>query len=215
MASIPLKPQYGPSLGRLLAPRWRRASRPVRLLALVLGAAFVALALAAVLSFENAEYSHGGPAPFSFGYRDLYRAPSPAGAYVQVRRPASGPPVDSFTVYPLHLPAYAGSPNAVLPVYADAYIAALRRRTGSFRLLGEGKTRVNTVPGYDVLYTARVRGRTMYGRDVLLLPERSRPRDGVIISMLSLPGADPSVDSPLLVGTTGVLELPVETFTIH
>ena len=46
-------------------------------------------------------------------------------------------------------------------------------------LRGEGKTRVNTVPGYEVLYTATVDGREMYGRDVLLLPERPGAREGV------------------------------------
>jgi hypothetical protein len=215
MASIPLKPEYGPSLGRLLAPRWHAASRPARMLVLALCAALVALLLAAALTLENAQYSHAGPAPFSFSYRDLYRAAPPPGAYVEVRRPRSGPVVDSFAVSSLRLPPYAGSPNAELLLYVNTYIAALRRRSSDFRLLGEGKTRVNTVPGYDVLYTARVQRRTTYGRDILLLPERPHPRDGVTISMLSLPGAEPQVTSPLLVGTTGVLELPIETFTIH
>ena len=215
MASIPLKPEYGPSLGRTLAPRWRAASRPARVLVLALCAALVALVLAAALTLENAQYSHAGRAPFSFSYRDLYRAPPPPGTDVEVRRPRSGPVVDSFAVSPLRLPAYAGSANAELLVYVNAYIAGLRHRLRAFRLLGEGKTRVNTVPGYDVLYTARVQARTMYGRDILLLPELRHPRDGVAISMLSLPGAESQVTSSLLVGTTGVLELPIETFTIH
>jgi hypothetical protein len=215
MASIPLKPEYGPSLGRLLAPRWHASPRPVRVLVLALCVALVALLLAAALTLENAQYSNGGPAPFGFSYRDLYRAAPPPGAYVEVRRPRRGPVVDSFVVGPLRLPSYAGSSGADLLIYVNTYIAALRRRSVDFRLLGEGKTRVNTVPGYDVLYTARVQGRTMYGRDILLLPERSHPRDGVTISMLSLPGAESQVTSPLLVGTTGVLELPIETFTIH
>ncbi|HUB36200.1 MAG TPA: hypothetical protein VL972_05200 [Solirubrobacteraceae bacterium] len=215
MASIPLKPEYGPSLGRILAPRWRAASRTARAFVLVLCLALAALLLGAGLTLENAHYAHGGPAPFSFSYRDLYRAAPPPGAYVEVRRPRGGPLVDSFAVSPLPLPPYTGSPQAELLIYANAYIAALRRRLSDFRLLGEGKTRVNTVPGYDVLYTARVQARTMYGRDILLLPERHHPAAGVAIAMLSLPGAESQVTDPLLVGTTGVLELPIETFVIH
>ena len=54
----------------------------------------------------------------------------------------------------------------------------------------------------------------MYGRDVLLLAEQTGARAGVYIVMLSAPTAEPGVTSPLLVGTTGVLERPLETFTI-
>ncbi len=30
MAAVPIKPQYGPTLGRLLSPRWRAASPLLR-----------------------------------------------------------------------------------------------------------------------------------------------------------------------------------------
>ncbi len=79
-------------------------------------------------------------------------------------------------------------------------------------LRGEGKTRVNTVPAYNIFYTARIEGREMYGRDVLLLPERQGVRDGVALELLTLPSA--GVTSPLEVATAGVLDRPVETFTI-
>ena len=80
-------------------------------------------------------------------------------------------------------------------------------------LRGEGKTRVNTVPAYAVAYTAQIAGRTVYGRDILLLPEQPGARAGVHIVMLSAPTANSQVTSPLLVGTAGVLERPLETFT--
>jgi len=80
-------------------------------------------------------------------------------------------------------------------------------------LRGEGKTRVNAVPAYQVLYTAVVDGRTMYGRDVLLLPERHGAREGVEIVMLTSPTANSQVDSPLEVASTGVLLRPLKTFT--
>jgi hypothetical protein len=211
---IPLKPEYGPTLGRLLAPRWYAASRLVRTIVIVAGVGLLALVIGAGLTLENAHYSHGGPAPFSFSYRGLYKtAPEPR-EYVQVRSPVHGSLRSSFAVGPLKLPPYTGGLSAEYPLYAASYIDTLRHRYAGFVLRGEGKTRVNTVPAYDIAYTAVLAGRTVYGRDVLLLREQSGVRAGVYIRMLSAPTANPQVTSPLLVGTTGVLERPLETFTI-
>ncbi|HEY3865170.1 MAG TPA: hypothetical protein VGL54_03680 [Solirubrobacteraceae bacterium] len=211
MATIPLKPQYGPTLGTLLAPRWHAAPRGVR--GLVRGACvgIVVLAVAVVLTLLPATYSHGGPAPFSFSYRGLYRTTPEAGQYVRVDRRGDGRLEDSFAVSPLRLPPYEGGLSGELPVYASGYIDRLRAKFGGFVLRGEGKTRVNTVPAYNIFYTATVEGREMYGRDVLLLPEREGARDGVALEMLTLP--EP-LTSPLEVASAGVLERPVETFSI-
>jgi hypothetical protein len=211
MASIPLKPEHGPTLGELLAPRWHGASRFVQAIVVAAGVGLLVLAVGVALTLENAHYSHGGPTPFSFSYRGLYRTVPAPGEYVQVRSPADGPLRNSFAVGPLRLPAYTTSLSAELPLYAASYIAGLRHRYTGFVLRGEGKTRVNTVPAYTVAYTAQIMGRTVYGRDILLLPERPGARAGVHIVMLSSPSRQ--VTSPLLVGTAGVLERPLETFT--
>ncbi len=213
MASIPLKPEYGPTLGRLLAPRWHAASRTVHALVIAACIAALAIVVGTGLTLENAHYSHGGPIPFSFSYRSLYRTVPAPGEYVQVRRPAHGPLQDSYAVGPLRLPSYAGGLSGELPVYAASYIDGLRRRYTGFVLRGEGKTRVNTVPAYDIVYTAEIAGRAVYGRDILLLPGQPGARAGVRIVMLTSPRANSQVTSPLLVGTAGVLERPLETFT--
>jgi hypothetical protein len=212
MATIPLKPQYGPTLGTLLAPRWHAAPRAVRILVRAVGVGLVALAIAATLALWPAIYSHGGPAPFHFSYRGLYRTTPEAGQYVRIDRRAAGRLEDSFAVSPLHLPPYSGGLSGELPVYASGYIERLRTKFSDFVLRGEGKTRVNTVPAYNIFYTATVEGREMYGRDVLLLPEGMGVRDGVTLEMLTLPR--PPLTSPLEVASAGVLERPVETFTI-
>ncbi len=214
MPAIPLKPEYGPTLGRLLAPRWHAASRLVQTVVVVAGVGLLAIAIGAGLTLENAHYSHGGPAPFSFSYRGLYRIAPEPGEYVQVRSPARGPLRNSFAVGPLQLPPYTGGLSAELPMYAASYIETLRRRYTGFVLRGEGNTRVNTVPAYDIVYTAQIEGRTYYGRDVLLLGGQTGARAGVYIVMLSAPKADPGVSTPRFVGTTGVLEEPLESFTI-
>lgn len=218
MPAVPIKPAYGPTLGRLLSPWWRSSSTPVRALVLAGVAGFVALALGAFLTLENAHYSHGGPAPFSFSYRSLYRVAPEPGGYVRIERHDSdGRLKDSFEVAPLTLAPYAGEQNAALPVYAAGYVRTLSARDEDFVLRGDGKTRINAnaVSAYQVIYTARVDGRTMWGRNVLMLPERRGAREGVTIVMLTSPTADGQVTSPLEVASAGVLQRPLKTLTLE
>src|SRR5713226_7089825 len=109
MAAVPIKPDYGPTLGRLLSARWRRASAPAHALVVAACAAAIALVIAAVLTLENATYSHGGHVPFSFAYRSLCRVAPDPGGYVKVQRHrADGSLEDSLAVEPLTLPPYSG-----------------------------------------------------------------------------------------------------------
>jgi hypothetical protein len=215
MAAVPIKPEYGPTLGRLLSPRWRASSKAVRRTVTVALAGLLALALAAALSLLNAKYSHGGKVPFSFSYRSLYRVAPDPGGYVKIQRHgAHGRLEDSFAVEPLRLPPYSGGLSGELPLYAAGYIQGLRARYVDFVLRAEGKTRVNTVPAYQVLYTALIDGQTMWGRDVLLLPDRPGAREGVDIVMLTSPTASSQVTSPLEVASAGVLLKPLKTLTL-
>jgi hypothetical protein len=214
MVAVPIKAEYGPTLGRLLSPRWRAASPWARGLVLASAVGLLALIVAAVLTLENATFSRGGKVPFSFSYRSLYRVAPDPGGYVKVqRRSPSGRLEDSFAVQPLRLPTYSGELSGELPLYGAEYIRSLSSRYAHFSLRGEGKTKVNSVPAYDVMYTAVVEGRKMFGRDVLLLPERPGVREGVDIVMLTSPTANSQVTSPLEVASTGVLLRPLKTFT--
>ncbi len=210
MASVPLKPQYGPTLGRLLEPRWRSAAPAARALAIAIGLALLAVAVGSVLTLLDASYSQGGPVPFSFKYRGLYRTAPDPGGYVKVARSSGGRLDNSYAIAPLRLGGYRGSVTGELPLFAAGYTRTLAQRFVGFRLEGEGKTRISsTLGGYDVLYSAIVDGRKMYGRDVMLLPPRSGVREGVVIEMLSSQPA--SVSKP--VANSGVLEKPLKTFT--
>jgi hypothetical protein len=214
VAAVPIKPEYGPTLGRLLSPRWRAARPFTRALVLAACAGAVALVIGAVLTLENAHYSRGGTVPFSFSYRGLYRTRPDPGGYVKIdRRRASGSLEDSFAVAPLTLPPYGGALSGELPLYAEGYIRSLRKRYRDFVLRGEGKTHVNTLLGYDVFYTAQVQGQTMWGRDVLLLPETPAVRRGVDIVLLTTPTSSAQVTSPLEVASAGVLQRPLKTFS--
>jgi hypothetical protein len=218
VAAVPIKPRYGPTLGRLLSPRWRAASRPVRAGVIAACAATLALVIGAVLALLNASYSHGGRVPFSFSYRSLYRTRPDPGYFIKIqRRHSDGTLEDSFEVGPIALPPYTGELSGELPLYAESYIRTLPSRFSEFVLRGEGKTRVttkaNTTTAYHVLYTARVEGHTMWGRNVLLFPGTARVRQGVEIVILTSPTANAQVRSPLEVASTGVLLRPLKTFS--
>jgi hypothetical protein len=214
MPVVPIKPEYGPTLGRLLSPRWRAASPLTRALVIAACAAALALAVGTTLTLLNAHYSRGGKLPFSFSYRSLHRVKPDPGGYVKVeRRYADGSLEDSYAVAPLRLPPYRGELSGELPLYAAGYIASLSARDAGFVLRAEGKTRVNTVPAYQVVYTEHLGGRTVWGRDVLLLPNRPGARDGVEIVMVTSPTANAQVTSPLEVASAGVLLRPLKTFS--
>jgi len=223
MRAVPIKAQYGPTLGQILAPRWRVASSLTRGAVIASAVGLLALLAAAALTLENSKYSYGGAVPFSFSYRNLYKVSPDPGGYVKVqRRSADGRLKDSFAVGPLRLPPYSGSLAGELPLYAAAYISAIKRRYPGFVLRGEGKGFVlrgegkawlNAAFAYDVFYTTVLEGRRMFGRDVMLLPERPGARDGVDIVILTTPTANPQVTKPVEVATVGVLEKPLKTFT--
>ena len=80
MVAVPIKPEYGPTLGRLLSPRWRATSPLVRGLVRVAIVVLVVLLVGAFLTLENAHYSHGGSTPFKGQkgtiYEGGFRAPA-------------------------------------------------------------------------------------------------------------------------------------------
>jgi len=211
MASIPLKPQYGPTLGRLLEPSWRAVRPAARAAAIVAGGVLSVFLIVAVLSLLDASYSHGGPVPFSFRYRGLYRTAPDPGGYVKVARGSHGQLEDSFAVAPLRMQPYSGSVTGAVPLRAAAYIRALQRRFAGFRLQSEGKTRItSTLAGYDIRYSALVEGHRLSGRDIFLLPSGGPVREGVVLEMLT--SEHTSVAKP--VATQGVLEKPLKTFSL-
>lgn len=217
MSALPLQSRYGPTLGELLAPRWHRASRAARALVACVGVVFAVAVAGAVLTLENPSFSGGTPVSFSFSYPGLYRAHPAPGELALVRRTEGGLLEDSFAVSPLQLAAYRGEPSAALALYATDAIRRLAATYPGFELRGEGWTQLNSISVYavyNIFYRVRLGGREMYGRDVLLLPERAGARRGVEISMLNAVGSDKQINSPLLVGAKGVLAGPLGSFAL-
>jgi hypothetical protein len=213
MAAVPIKAQYGPTLGRILSPRWRVASSLTRAAVIASAIGLLAFVVAGALTLENAKFSRGGKVPFSFSYRSLYSVQPDPGGYVKVqRRKPDGRLEDSFAVGQLRLPPYTISPAAELPLYAAGYISSIKRSYPGFVLRGEGRSKLTNVIGYDVFYTTVREGRRLFGRDVLALP-RAGAREGVDVVMLTSPTANSQVTLPLEVATTGVLARPLKTFS--
>jgi hypothetical protein len=218
MTALPLKSEYRPTLAELLAPRWRRVSRTRRALALLGVAALLAVLVGAVLTLLPPTLSYSGAVRFGFRYRGLYRTRPEAGGYVRVRRPAHGPLQASLAVGPLLLAPYRGEPTPALALYATGFIRRLAARYPGFALRGEGWTQTNSVSPYavyNVFFTAPLRGREIYGRDILVLPQRPAARRGVTIALLTARDAEKQLTSPLLLGTLGALEGPLVSFALQ
>ncbi len=224
-----LKPEYGPTLGELLAPHWRGAHTRTRWLVALGALALLALVVALVLALEGPTVSSGGSVPFSFSYRGLERRTPEAGSYANVVRVRNGRLDASFSVSPLTLPPYAGSVTGEYPLYASDYIPALAARYRDFALVGQGPIRTAAfgsweelppstiyyhVPTYTIAFTALVRGRLMYGRDIWLVPSTRGARKGVDIRMLAVAKTGTSSATALSVGTTGALSRPLRSFSL-
>lgn len=211
MTAIPIKPEYGPTLGRLLSPRWKAASSLARRLVIAAAVALVALLVAVVLTVWPARYSHGGSLPFSFSYKGLWRTePDPGGFVKLISRAPDGGVKDSFAVAPQTLPQYSGALSGELPLFAAGYARRLARYYPDYVPAGEGKTRINKVTTYEVLFTTTIGGHQLLGRAVLLFPQGGAARRGVGIVMLARPHA--SEHTPLEVASEGVLLKPLKTF---
>jgi hypothetical protein len=226
MPALPLKSEYGPTLGELLAPRWRRASAGVRLLWVTVAALLVAVIAGAVLTLASPTVSYGGAVPFSFSYAGLYRTSPAPGGYAKVQRVVDGRLEDSFAVGPFLLAPYHGALGAALAMYAAGYTQRLAAGVGRAHisgqrglvLRGQGSTQIDAVSSYatyNVFYTTTVQGQEMYGRNVLLLADRPGARKGVEITMLTAVAGNHQVTSPLDVGVKGVLEEPLGTFALQ
>ncbi|MEA2273319.1 MAG: hypothetical protein QOI98_2027 [Solirubrobacteraceae bacterium] len=212
-----LRPEFGPTLPELLAPRWRGLGvvpRRALVVAALAVAALAALALRAAVGGDQ-EFVHRQAPTFNLRYPDALKrlAPRP-GDYLRLESTRNGLFLQSFAVRQLHLPAYRGAPDGEFPFFAESYIASLARQLKGFQRAcdgcGEGKARINEVPGYSINFQAKLGNRTLYGRDVMLVNGGPGTRDGVILEMRATPAA--KVAGPETVGSGGVLKLPLRSF---
>lgn len=218
MSSLPVKPEFGPSLPELAGPRWRRLPRAARIVAAVL-AILVVAGLASLVVRRGADETAIVVDPaqgIAFNLRHgpaLTRADPRPGEVLRLEQRRSGAVVGAFAARPLRLPAYRASVGGVYPVVAERLIADLQRRYTDVEIADEGRVRLNEAPGYGVGFRARRDGRRVWGRSVLVVPETDPPRpvrDGVRLDLIALPGS--GVSNPADVGAVGQLKLPLRSF---
>jgi hypothetical protein len=204
-----VKPQYGPTLVQLLAPRPLAVRVAAGIGAAVLIVAVVLIALSTrpdvtyVLEHE--------PVTFNLGYGPQFERVSKAGTVVALSHVRDGLFLDSYVVRPLALPPYRGAVGGMLPVYADGYTERLRHRYNGFEFVSEGRTRVNNAIGYEVTFRAKRGGRTIYGRHLLLVEDSPDGlRRGVILELTSTAAAGtPNADE---IGNHGALKQALRSF---
>jgi len=203
--------RHRPTLGDLLrrAPLALKAGLALLALVLVAGAAWLVLRRADPP--RQVSYIVREPVAFNLRAGDvLVRRPVRGDELLHLERRRGDLFLQSFAVSPLALAPYRGEAGGVLPIAADREIEALARRWSEFELVQEGKTRINEVPGYAIVFQARLGERRLFGREVLLPEPRPGARGGVRLLILATPAA--GVSHATEVGVRGVTKTPYRTF---
>jgi len=214
-----VREELGPSLPELLAPRWRVLSGGPRI-AVVVGV----LLLAALLVVAR-EVVRGEPLkelvvrePFAFNL--VHRAqlqqvtPGP-GEVLRLQSEAGSPTLERLTVGTLTVPPYRGDISSAYLLMASRRLTALRAADPQVAYRGEGKARVNLIPGYQLAYQTRRAGRLLFGKIFFLAPEpedgEPQTREGAELTLLSefSISTTPNLTD---VGNTYLLKAPLRSF---
>lgn len=205
-----MKPEYGPTIVQLLAPR----SLAVRVAAAVLAVAILVVAVVIALTSRPDESAVLVREPITLNliHGPQWEPVERRGTLVALRNESpAGLFLDAYAIRELRLPPYRGAVGGMLPVYADAYIRALERRYRSFELVGEGRARLNNAIGYALTFRARLGPRRLYGRHYLLVEEEPEGgRHGVILEIESTPAA--GTPNAATIGNHGALKMPLRSF---
>jgi hypothetical protein len=191
MSSI-VRPEFGESLPTTLGPKWRALGRLPRALILAAAAAVVIVVAALLLGVGSPtrKVEVAAPVPFQLQYdsdllqqrlavgRESLRLESPAG--VGAKR--------SFVVQPALLPAYKGSIQGVLPLWAEQMTRQMSAGDPSYTTVAEAPVLLEEQPGYEILYRFSRGGRSFYGRRVILFPVDPGARAGVDVTMTAVRG---------------------------
>jgi hypothetical protein len=207
-----VRPEFGPTLPELLGPRVRALPRAARI---ALAALVVAAVVVVAWLLVRGEGGRSGvvvrePVAFNLVYSDALRRVAPRVGESLRLRSRSGAP-QNLAVRPLRLAPYRGDVSAALTILASRLIDEMRASIPGFVARGEGRVNVNKQPGYQIVFQARIGGRTTYGKRVLLVAAPDPPpREGVDITMLAArSGAVPSVDA---VAAGGALKTAYRSF---
>jgi len=204
-----VRPEFGPTLAEVVAPRVRALPRAGRLAFWALVAVLAALVvLAAMLLVRGDDRAHvivREPVAFNLVHGDGLGRVAPRGREtLRLQTPAGAAAPQVFAVTPMRLAPYKGDVTAALMGLTPRMIDRMRSELPGFVWRGDGRVNINKQPGYEIIYQYRRDGRTTYGRRVMLVPDaETPPREGVDITLVARRSpAVPRVDA---VGTEGQL----------
>jgi hypothetical protein len=186
-----VRPEFGPTLPELLAPRVRALPRAAQAALAVLAAVVAAGAVYAVVHMREIDERPQAVVRSPIAYNLLYASPlervAPRGREtLRLQTPAGAAAPQSFSVTPYKLPPYKGDATGILTLQSANMITQMRRTIPGFVWRGDGRVNYNRQPGYEILYQAKIDGRTTYGRRTILLPGGDTPpREGVDIRMVA------------------------------
>jgi hypothetical protein len=207
-----VREEFGPTLPELVGRRLGVRPRTVWLSLAAVGA--VAVAVLAWLALRPTPNQSGvvvrEPVTYNLIYPDALRRVAPQSGETLRLQSRSGPP-QSFAVHTLRLQPYKGDVSAALTFLSSSLIDQMRGQYQGFVWRGDGRVNINKQPGYQIIFQARVDGKTTYGRRVLLVASPDPPpREGVDLTILA--ARSPSVPNLDSVGATGALKTAYRSF---
>jgi hypothetical protein len=211
-----VRPEFGPTLPELLGPRVRALPRAAQVaLALLAALAVAALALLAIRGTKDdrAQAVVREPIAYNLVYPPaLQRVRPHKGETLRLQTPPGTAAPQSFAVKSLRLPPYRGDSTGILTLMSANLIARMQRTVPGFVWRGDGRVNYNRQPGYEIVFQARIGGRTTYGRRTMLLPGGDTPpHEGVDITMLA--ARSPAVPRADAVGSaSGALKTAIRSF---
>jgi hypothetical protein len=204
-----VREEFGPTLPELLGARLRV---PVRTVWRVLAAVGVVVVLVlAWLVFVRDTPGQAGvvvrePVTYNLIYTDALRRVAPRAGETLRLQSRAGPP-QSLAVRPLRLAPYKGDVSAALTLLSARLIRQMSATYPGFLWRGDGRVNINQQPGYQIVFQARIGGRTTYGKRVLLVAAPDPPpHAGLDITLLA--ARSPAIPRADAVAANGALKTP-------
>jgi hypothetical protein len=203
-----VRQEFGPTLPELLGARLGVPTRTLWLVLAAVGA--VGLVAVAWLSLRpdpgRTNPVVRDPVTFNLLYTDAMERVAPRPGEVLRLQTRSGPP-QSMAVRALRLPRYRGDVSATFALMSARLIDEMRARYPGFVYRGDGRVSISKQPGYQIVFQARIGGRTTYGKRVLLVAAPDPPPHEAL-DMTLLAARAPSVPNADAVAANGALKIP-------